>query len=188
MTPSAIASRVTYLGAPESLQGAVAAGLLGAGTRFVGTADQAAALLKRIVALPMSERKDEAKRIAKEHHESNQFLPGYGHPIHINGDPRVKRLDEVIRDAGANGKYLDAMYLLGDAIKEISGKNIVINVNAAIGAALLEADIPPEIARGFNIIARCAGLVGHIYEEQSEPAGYKIWKVADEAVPYQQAD
>ena len=188
MTPSAIASRVTYLGAPESLQGAVAAGLLGAGTRFVGAADQAAALLKRIVALPMPARKDEAMRIAKEHHESKQFLPGYGHPIHINGDPRVKRLDEVIRNAGANGEYLDAMYLLGDAIKEVSGKNIVINVNAAIGAALLEADIPPEIARGFNIIARCAGLVGHIYEEQSEPAGYKIWQAADGAVPYQQAD
>jgi citrate synthase len=186
MTPSAIASRVTYLGAPESLQGAVAAGLLGAGTRFVGTADQAATLLKRIVALPMSERKDEAMKIAKEHNESKKFLPGYGHPIHINGDPRVKRLDEVIRNAGANGEYLDAMYLLGDAIKEVSGKNIVINVNAAIGAALLEADIPPEIARGFNIIARCAGLVGHIYEEQSEPAGYKIWQVADKAVPYQQ--
>jgi citrate synthase len=188
MTPSAIASRVTYLGAPESLQGAVAAGLLGAGTRFVGTADQAAALLKRIVSLPVPERENEAMRIAKEHQESKKFLPGYGHPIHINGDPRVKRLDEVTRHAGAKGEYLDAMYMLGKAIKEVSGKNIVINVNATIGAALLEADIPPEIARGFNIIARCAGLVGHIYEEQSEPAGYKIWQVADEAVPYRQAD
>ena len=113
-----------------------------------------------------------------------QFLPGYGHPIHINGDPRVKRLDTVAREAGANGQYLDAMYLLGDAIKQASGKNIVINVNAAIGAVLLEAEIPPEIARGFNLIARCAGLVGHLLEEQTEPAGFRIWKAADEAVPF----
>ena len=77
------------------------------------------------------------------------------------------------------------MYLLGDAIKEASGKNIVINANAAIAAVLLEADIPPSIARGFNLIARCAGLVGHLLEEQHEPAGYRLWQVAEEAIPYE---
>ena len=184
MTPSAVASRITYLGAPESLQGAVAAGLLGAGSRFVGTADESAALLKRIAGQPEDARESEAMAIAEEFTNAKKFLPGYGHPIHINGDPRVKRLDEVAREAGAKGEYLDAMYLLGDAIKKTSGKNIVINVNAAIGAVLLEANIPPSIARGFNLIARCAGLVGHLLEEQTEPAGYHIWKTADEAVPY----
>lgn len=185
MTPSAIASRVTYLGAPESLQGAVAAGLLGAGSRFVGTADEAAALLQQIVDQPEAEREVEATRIAEEFTSAKKFLPGFGHPIHINGDPRVKRLDEVARAAGAKGEYLDAMYLLGEAIKKASGKNIVINANAAIGAVLLEAKIPPKIARGFNLIARCAGLVGHLLEEQTEPAGYHIWKTVDEAVPYE---
>lgn len=185
MTPSAIASRVTYLGAPESLQGAVAAGLLGAGSRFVGTADESAALFKQIVDKPAAERAAEAANIAREFTAAKKFLPGYGHPIHTNGDPRVKRLDEVARAAGAKGDYIDAMYLLGDAIKQASGKNIVINANAAIGAVLLEADIPPAIARGFNLIARCAGLVGHLLEEQEEPAGYHLWKMADEAVPYE---
>ncbi len=185
MTPSAVASRVTYLGAPESLQGAVAAGLLGAGTRFVGAADESAALLQQIVDKPVGEREAEARAIAEAHTRDKKFLPGYGHPIHVNGDPRVQRLDEVARAAGAKGEYLDAMRLLGDAIKVASGKNIVINVNAAIGAVLLEAAIPPTIARGFNLIARCAGLVGHLLEEQTEPAGYHIWKTADEAVPYQ---
>jgi len=188
MTPSAVASRVTYLGAPESLQGAVAAGLLGAGSRFVGTADEAAALLRRIVARPLAERAAEAQSIAAEFTAAKKFLPGYGHPIHTNGDPRVKRLDEVARAAGASGEYIDAMYLLGDAIRKASGKNIVINANAAIGAVLLEAGIPPTIARGFNLIARCAGLVGHLLEEQTEPAGYRIWQAADEAVPYEAPD
>ena len=184
MTPSAVASRVTYLGAPESLQGAVAAGLLGAGSRFVGTADEAAALLTRIVSKAKPDRAHEALITAQEFHSAKKFLPGYGHPIHTNGDPRVKRLDEVARAANAKGEYLDAMYLLGDAIKTVSGKNIVINVNAAIGAVLLEANMPPAIARGFNLIARCAGLVGHLLEEQTEPAGYHIWQLADEGVPY----
>jgi len=184
MTPSAVASRVTYLGAPESLQGAVAAGLLGAGSRFVGTADASAALLARIVAKAPAERAAEARLIADEHVKAKEFLPGYGHPIHINGDPRVQRLREVALAAGAKGEYLEAMDLLGSAIKLASGKNIVINVNAAIAALLLEAELPPAIARGFNLIARCAGLVGHLLEETAEPAGYHIWKLADEGVPY----
>jgi citrate synthase len=186
MTPSAVASRITYLGAPESLQGAVAAGLLGAGSRFVGTADEAAALLARIVARPQAERAAEAAAIAQEHVAAKKFLPGYGHPIHVNGDPRVKRLAEVATAAGAKGEYLAAMLLLGDAIKLASGKNIVINVNAAIAALLLEAELPPAIARGFNLIARCAGLVGHLLEELEEPAGYHIWKLAEEGIPYQE--
>ncbi len=184
LTPSAIASRVTILGAPEALQGAVAAGLLGAGSRFVGAADESAVLLKQIVDQPVAERAAEAQRIADEFTAQKKFLPGFGHPIHTNGDPRVARIDAVAREAGAKGEYIDAMYLLGDAIKKASGKNIVINVNAAIGAVLLEADIPPSIARGFNLIARCAGLVGHILEEQSEPAGFHLWKMAEQAVPY----
>jgi citrate synthase len=73
---------------------------------------------------------------------------------------------------------------LGDAIKQATGKNIVINVNAAIAAVLLEGELPLGIARGFNLIARCAGLVGHLLEEMQEPAGYHIWKLADEGVPY----
>ncbi len=185
MTPSAVATRITYLGAPESLQGAVAAGLLGAGTRFVGAADEAAKLLTRITAQPLAARAAEAAAIAQEYTAAKKFLPGYGHPIHVNGDPRVTRLNAVARAAGAQGDYLDAMFLLGDAIKVASGKNIVINVNAAIGAVLLEAGIPPSIARGFNLIARCAGLVGHLLEEQEEPAGYHIWQLADEGVPYE---
>ncbi|MEM7541377.1 MAG: citryl-CoA lyase [Pseudomonadota bacterium] len=185
MTPSATASRLTYLGAPESLQGAVAAGLLEAGSRFVGTADESAALFERIVRQAQQARAAEALTIAEEHLAANKFLPGYGHPIHVNGDPRVQRLDEVARAAGAKGDYIDAMYLLGDAVKRASGKNIVINANAAIGAVLLEAEIPPSIARGFNLIARAAGLVGHILEEQQEPAGFHLWKTADAAVPYE---
>lgn len=184
MTPSAVASRVTYLGAPESLQGAVAAGLLGAGSRFVGSADETTPLLVRIVAKPVTERATETLLIAQDFAKSKKFVPGYGHPIHINGDPRVKRLEAVARAAGARGEYLDAMNLLGDAIKQATGKNIVINVNAAIAAVLLEGELPQGIARGFNLIARCAGLVGHLLEEMQEPAGYHIWKLADEGVPY----
>jgi citrate synthase len=44
--------------------------------------------------------------------------------------------------------------------------------------------VPADIMRGFAIITRCAGLVGHIHEEQRKPALRAIWEASEQAVPY----
>lgn len=184
LTPSAIATRQTFLGAPESIQGAVAAGLLGVGSRFAGASDEAAQLLAEIVAEPEAGRPAMAAAIAERYRTMRKPLPGYGHPVHREGDPRVPRLEQIARDNGAQGQYLDAMHLLGTAINEATGKSLVINTNAAIGAVLLEAGLPPGIARGINLISRCAGLVGHILEEMETPSAAFMWHLVEESVPY----
>jgi len=184
LTPSAIAARQTYLGAPESLQGAVAAGLLGVGSRFAGSADEAAALLAEICAAPAAERDARAAAIAERYRAAGKPLPGYGHPVHKEGDPRVPRLEQIAREAGAAGEYLDAMHRLGAAINAATGRKLVINTNAAIAAVLLECGLPPAILRGINLIARCAGLVGHLLEEMEEPAATHMWHAVEAAVPY----
>lgn len=184
LTPSAIAARETYIGAPESLQGAVAAGLLGVGSRFAGTAGDCAKIFDEIVQTPAGERVAVADVIVKNHREAKLPLPGFGHPTHKYGDPRTARLTEVALEAGAKGDYVAAMYELGRAANVAYGKNLVINVSAGIAAVLLEAGLPPNATRGITLISRCAGLVGHLLEEMERPAGDFIWHLVEKHVPY----
>jgi citrate synthase len=184
LTPSAIAARETLLGAPESLQGAVAAGLLGVGNRFAGTAGDCATLLAEIVAAAPQDRVATADAIVARFRATNTPVPGYGHPIHKNGDPRVARLVEIARNAGAKGDYIAAMHTLGAAVDRGSGRHVVINASAGMGAVLAEAGLPPVIMRGIALIARSAGLIGHLLEEMENPAGGFIWRLVEESIPY----
>lgn len=184
LVPSAIVSRLTLLGAPESFQGAVAAGLLGVGDRYAGTASECATILEEIVAANEEDRDECARRIIRDYRGRKQPLPGYGHPIHRGGDPRVPRLIEIGRSAGVKGDYIEAMYLLERCLEEELGKSLPVNISAAIAAVLAEAGLPARAFRGFVLTARCAGLAGHLLEEMENPAADELWKGAESAVRY----
>jgi citrate synthase len=182
LTPSVLSARLTYSSAPEALQGAVAAGLLGVGSRFVGSMEGCAALLARIVSAEDGEA--EASRIAVEHRAAKTPLPGFGHHIHKPDDPRAQRLLELARERNVAGRHVAAIVALGAAIDATYGRHITINATGAIAAVLGDCGAPAEIARGFGLIARCAGLVGHLYEEQQQPTLHAVWEAAEKAVPY----
>lgn len=184
ITPSVIAARQTFFGAPEALQGAVAAGILGVGSRFAGTSGDCVALLQKIVDAPPEQKRERALEIARDHRERGVFIPGYGHPIHKAGDPRVSRLVEIARKQNVEGRYIEAMFILGDAIGELAGKPIVINASAAMGAVMAEVGIPREIMRGLTIVSRAAGIIGHLLEEMQRPVSKHIWDTVEAAVPY----
>ena len=183
LSPSALATRLTYSSAPEAMQGAVAAGLLGVGSLFVGTMEGCAALLKRVL-----EAKDgpepEARRIAEEHRANKKPLPGFGHPQHKPDDPRSVRLFDLAKEHGISGLHVSAVQALSAAVDDVYGKHITINATGAVAAVLGDCGLPAEIMRGFAIISRCAGLVGHVHEEQQKPAIRAIWEAAEKAVPY----
>lgn len=179
LTPSAIAARLTYGSAPEAMQGAVAAGLLGVGGQFVGTAEGCARLLARIAAA--QDPAAEATRVVAEH----RVLPGFGHDIHKPDDPRTPRLLEVAREQGIAGAHVAALELLSRELDRAKQRHITINATGAIAAVLADAGAPPEIVRGFALVARCAGLVAHVHEEQRSPAMRSMWAAAEHAVPYQ---
>jgi citrate synthase len=184
LVPSAVVTRLTHYGAPESFQGAVAAGLLGVGDRYAGTASECGAVLERIVAVPESGRRTKAVEELNHYRAIKRPVPGFGHPIHQGVDPRVDRLLEIVSEAGAEGEYIRAMHLLQDTLREALGKPLVTNISAAMGAVMAEAGIPSGMMRGVVLTARCAGLVGHLFEEMRQPAAPAIWEAAQGAVDY----
>ncbi len=185
LVPSAVVTRLTHYGAPESFQGAVAAGLLGVGDRYAGTAGECGAILERIVDAPEDERHAAAVAEVTVYREQKRPVPGFGHPIHSQHDPRVERLVEVAEQAGADGQFISAMQLLEQALQEVTGKQLVTNISAAIAAVLGEAGIPSIMMRGIVLTARCAGLVGHLLEEMRQPAAHELWTGAQSRVDYE---
>jgi citrate synthase len=183
LTPSVLAARLVYSSAPEALQGAVAAGLQAVGSRFVGTVEGCAALLDRMVAA--ADPGAEADRIVAEHRAGGRAVPGFGHHLHVPDDPRTPRLFALAREQGLAGRHIAAVQALSAALDRALGRHLTINATGAVAAALRDAAVPAAIMRGFAVIARCAGLVGHLHEEQQHPVMTTIWEAAERAVPYQ---
>jgi citrate synthase len=182
MTPSAIAARLTYYGAPESLQGAVAAGLLGMGDRFGGSAEAAARMLQDALeeAATPTDLRPLATAIVNRHREAKQPIAGLGHPVHKPIDPRTPKLFAIAAENGLSGRYVELMQLVGDEATRGYGRPLPVNATGAIGAIASELGIPWRICRGLAVMARAIGLVAHLQEEMEEPLAPEIWSRIEE--------
>lgn len=182
MTPMAIVSRLTYLGAPESLQAAVAAGLCGMGTTFAGTAEGAARMLEEAWAgkEPAHDVAALAREIVAGFRARRQSIPGIGHNLHKPVDPRTPRLFAVAREEGLAGRYVELMQAVAAEAESALGKPLPVNATGAIGALCCELGIPWKAARGIAVMGRAVGLVGHLVEEQSNPIAAEIWLRTEE--------
>jgi citrate synthase len=182
MTPSAIAARLTYFGAPESLQGAVAAGLLGIGDRFGGSIEGAARLLQEALqeSTPAGGLRALAGGIVSRHREAKQPIPGLGHPVHKAVDPRTPRLFALAAENGFSGRFVELMELVSEEASRSYGRPLPVNATGAIGAVASELEIPWRVCRGLAVMARAIGLVAHIQEEMQEPLAAEIWSRIDD--------
>jgi len=182
MTPSAIATRLTYFGAPESLQGAVAAGLLGIGDRFGGSVEEAARTLQEALAGSVSsvDLNELARKIVATHKERKRPIAGLGHPIHKSIDPRTPKLFALASENGFSGRYVQLMKAISVEAERSHGRELPVNATGAIGAIASELDIPWQVTRGLAVMARAIGLVAHIQEELEEPLAAEIWSRIDE--------
>jgi citrate synthase len=182
LTPSALAARLTYTGAPEAIQGAVAAGLLGAGSVFLGPAgDTAQFLYDALQAAGTDGDADDAtlRGIAQSavdaRRAASERVPGLGHPVHKDVDPRTPRLYAIAQENGLLGPHLRLLEQVAIVNEERSGKHLPVNGAGAGGAALVDLGLPPSSARGVVLIARTAGLVAHLVEEAEQPVGMPLW-------------
>lgn len=190
LTPTAQAARMTYDADPESLQGAVAAGILGCGTVILGASENCGRVLT--AAMARIEAGEEVNAvvldIARKTRESGVRMPGFGHPIHHPVDPRTQRIVKLACERGIASPHLDIALALETAVAEVWGKPLVMNVSMAIAAILLDLDFPAGMLKAIPILARTAGLLAHLAEEQHRPIGFLMASKAEDAIAYDGRD
>lgn len=188
-TPSSMTTRLTYLGAPESIQSAIAAGLLGSGTVYLGASEQVAELLEK----SFEKYGDEdnsiiAEKVLDEIQESKGILPGFGHPIHQPVDPRTEKLFELARELGIAGKNIDLIEKISEEFNHRKGKQITLNAVGAMGAIYNDMNIDYQIVRAFSVAARAIGLIAHVREEieagRKDSVGQQLFDYIEENTEY----
>jgi citrate synthase len=176
LMPSNVAARMTLAADPGSLQGAVAAGILGAGSVVLGASEECARLLEQAVA---SGR--EPGEVAREIHAGGGKVPGFGHPLHKPLDPRAERILELADHRGVSGPHVAFARALRDAVAQEWARPLTLNVAMPIAAVLLDLGFPAVAAKAVPILARTAGLLAHLAEEQEHPIGFLLAERAAQA-------
>jgi citrate synthase len=180
MMPTNVAARMTLAADPNSLQGAVAAGILGAGPVLLGTTEACAKLLEQT-----KQSGEEPLAVARRMREAGEKLPGFGHPVHKPLDPRAERIFELAHERGIAGDYTELAEQFRGAVHEAWGKPLTLNISMPMAAVLLDLGFPATIVKAVPILARTASLLGHLAEEQQDSIGFAMAKAAEDLVDYQ---
>ncbi|MCZ2860430.1 citryl-CoA lyase [Blastococcus sp. VKM Ac-2987] len=185
-TPTAIVTRLTYLSAPDSVQGALAAGLLGGGSRFLGVTEDCGRFLHEVLArvdgdLPTDDAGWDALALetVTAQRAAGRFVPGLGHHVHKQGDPRTPRLFQIAAEEGLYGPHLSLFAAIGRVHPRVLGKTLPLNGAGVCGAALADLGLPLELLRGFALLARTAGLIGQLAEELRYPVANDVFLSVD---------
>lgn len=185
LVPSVAAGRITLAAAPEALQGAVAAGILGCGSVILGSAESAARFLAGIAEHQGAGVDAAAVRAALvDARDARQAVPGYGHPLHKQADPRVARLLTIAAESGIAGRHVEIARLIEQQLPDVTGKPLAMNVSGAIAAVLLDAGFPMLAVKGIPILARTASLIAHLLEEQQRPIGFALADTGSAGIGY----
>jgi citrate synthase len=189
-TPTAIAARLTYLSAPDSLQGALAAGLLGGGSRFLGVTEDCGSylhdVLERTSELPTADPGWDALALeaVTATRAAGRFVPGLGHPVHKVTDPRTPVLIGIAEEEGLRGPHLRLFEAIGRVHEQVLGRRLPLNGAGVCGAALADRGLSGEMLRGFALLARAAGLLGQLAEERRRPIGMAAYLAVDRNAVY----
>ncbi len=178
LMPTNVAARMTLAADPNALQGAVAAGILGAGPVVLGTAEECARLLQQA-------REGDPVHAVRQLRAAGAKVPGFGHPVHRPVDPRAERILELADERGVSGEYVALARALRDAVSEVWGRPLTMNVSMPIAAVALDFGYPADAVKAIPILARTASLLAHLAEERADPVGLRLAAAAEAAVEYE---
>jgi citrate synthase len=187
MMPTNVAARMTLAADPGSLQGAVAAGILGCGPVLLGTAEECARLLDTAETQVASggEPAAVAAEMARGIHDAGERLPGFGHPVHRPLDPRAERILELADEHEVSGPHVMLARAFRDAVAKEWGRPLTMNVSMPIAAVMLDLGFSSAAVKGVPILARTASLLAHLAEEREDPIGFLMAARAEDAVEYE---
>jgi citrate synthase len=176
MMPTNVAARMTLAADPGSLQGAVAAGILGCGPVILGTAEECARLL---------EEGGDPVEVAREIHDAGGRVPGFGHPVHTPVDPRAERILELADERGVSGRHVALARAFRDAVAQTWDRPLTMNLSMPMAAVMLDLGFSSATVKAIPILARTAGLLAHLAEERDRPVGFRMAAEAEAAVEYE---
>ncbi|NMI89088.1 citryl-CoA lyase [Nanohaloarchaea archaeon] len=156
--PSTVSAR-TVQGGGNDMNTSVAGGVLALGDKHGGAIEECMRILQS---------QDSAREIVERYLENSDKIPGLGHKVYDDQDPRAQKLLQRAEDLGLAGDTIEKMKRIQEvfADKKVS---LVMNVDAGIAAVMSDLGWSPELGKGFFIIARTPGLVAHVHEEMDEP-------------------
>jgi citrate synthase len=175
-TPSTNAARSVGSGGVP-IQAAVAAGIIGMGDFHGGAIEQCAKMLQdNITEARENGFEKTAERIITDYRNRKKRILGYGHGIHAPQDPRKLKLYQYAADLGVAGDHITLSEAIVSQIKGITGKDLPINVDGAIGAIISDLGVHWTYGKAFFYISRAAGLTAHVQEEQTkEPPMRRVY-------------
>lgn len=152
--PSTVAAKTVQSGG-NPMNASVASGTLALGEKHGGAIEGC---------MEMLQEDAEPKEIVERRVEAGELIPGVGHKLYEDEDPRATKVIEKAEELGISGRYVEKM----EEIREEFAKTKVelpLNVDGAIAAAMSDLGWGPELGKGIFIVARTPGLVAHVREE-----------------------
>lgn len=161
--PSLYAPRVSVASGNDVHVG-IAGGVLAIGTAHGGAGEASAMLLAR---------PEDAKTLVEEYLQRKERMPGFGHKVYTDEDPRAKIIYEKVKEAGLPLTAFEKAYAIESALREAKGKTFPLNIDGAYAAGILALGLKPSAATALFVLSRVAGMGAHAIEELEQKGGYR---------------
>ncbi len=164
-TPPSVLGTRTVMSGGNSLNAAIAGGVLVIGDTHGGAIENAARIMQ-----DWAKKEGAPTALAGQLvdwlKEGKRRMPGFGHRLH-KIDPRTGKLFEIAARHGYSGRHIELCKAVEKALAEKTGRELPINVDGAIAAVISDMGFDWRLGKAFFIISRTPGLVAHAYEEMT---------------------
>lgn len=175
---ASVAGRYVMSGSGQ-LPAALAAGILAFG-QYTGTAHLTAIMLADLAGGDQHSVTDEAlDDYIAAMRARREVIPGFGHPLHKETDPREAALRDVAEATGFSSPNTELLDRVGEAIERCMGRKLVLNVDGLIGSLLMDMGLDPDSIFAVNILGAMPGIAAHAIEERTQGIRLRVPPEAD---------